>query len=409
MTFDGTDNTLALPDHADHIHVGFHPLYGDERQARPAGSARSSSPAQWTKLIDRLGADRQPDRPRRAVEVRAIERQAGARARGDPGRLRPAAAVPPASASSRSSCPGPSARPTAATSCAATRASPTTCSSLAHAGRAAAPPRLRRAGAAAARARAGPGGGDDVAGDGHRAPSRSPATRPPSAGCRRPTSRPRRAAALVVLERVAARPPRRRPPTRARAGARARPRAGRPASGYGAGEQVAEGRWTRAVELPAPPAAERRRAPAAPLRPQERLAALLGGRDAALACELLALRARADLDAGRLREAALAARAPPSRPRLAELEPWRDRGDLAPRLDELAALREDGRGGGRRRAVGAASTTTRPRRGRALGRLEAALRARSAARLRVGPAAPGAAGRRSARGWRGDRVPSTTA
>jgi hypothetical protein len=26
MTFDGTDNTLAMADHADHIHVGFRPL-----------------------------------------------------------------------------------------------------------------------------------------------------------------------------------------------------------------------------------------------------------------------------------------------------------------------------------------------------------------------------------------------
>ena len=30
MTFDGADNTLALPDHDDHIHVGFRPLYGTD-------------------------------------------------------------------------------------------------------------------------------------------------------------------------------------------------------------------------------------------------------------------------------------------------------------------------------------------------------------------------------------------
>jgi hypothetical protein len=44
------------------------------------------------------------------------------------------------------------------------------------------------------------------------------------------------------------------------------------------------------------------------LAPQERLAAILGGRDAPLAGEDLLLRARADLDAERHREAALQAR-----------------------------------------------------------------------------------------------------
>lgn len=73
--------------------------------------------------------------------------------------------------------------------------------------------------------------------------------------------------------------------------------------GCGAGEQVADGRWSAARELPPPQTGRRRRS--AGLRPQERMAALLGGREQALACEELTLRARADLDAGRLREAAL--------------------------------------------------------------------------------------------------------
>jgi hypothetical protein len=42
--------------------------------------------------------------------------------------------------------------------------------------------------------------------------------------------------------------------------------------------------------------------------PEERFAALVGGREQVLACEELVLRARADLDSGRLREAALQAR-----------------------------------------------------------------------------------------------------
>ena len=73
--------------------------------------------------------------------------------------------------------------------------------------------------------------------------------------------------------------------------------------GYGTGEEVAEGRWTAARELPR--ATARAAAREAALRPQERFAALLAGRDVALACELLALRARLDLDHGRDREAAL--------------------------------------------------------------------------------------------------------
>jgi murein DD-endopeptidase MepM/ murein hydrolase activator NlpD len=54
MTFDGADNTLALPDHDDHIHIGFRPLYGsDSKLGRQLNSALK--PKQWIKLIDRLG------------------------------------------------------------------------------------------------------------------------------------------------------------------------------------------------------------------------------------------------------------------------------------------------------------------------------------------------------------------
>jgi hypothetical protein len=75
--------------------------------------------------------------------------------------------------------------------------------------------------------------------------------------------------------------------------------------GYGEGEQVADGRFGRAVELPREP---RKRKRGEALAPQERLAAVLGGRDALLIGEELLLRARLDVDAGRLREAALQAR-----------------------------------------------------------------------------------------------------
>jgi hypothetical protein len=112
--------------------------------------------------------------------------------------------------------------------------------------------------------------------------------------------------------------------------------------GYGDGESVADGRWDRARELP--PArhggALGGRARSAALRPQERLAAVLAGRDAVLASEELALRARSDVDAGRLREAALQLRAA-FEAALAELEPWREQAALTERLLGLRAHRDE--------------------------------------------------------------------
>jgi hypothetical protein len=75
--------------------------------------------------------------------------------------------------------------------------------------------------------------------------------------------------------------------------------------GYGRGEAVAEGRFGEALELPRAGARRVKRSMEAP---EERFAALLGGREQVLAGEELALRARADLEAGRPREAALQAR-----------------------------------------------------------------------------------------------------
>lgn len=75
--------------------------------------------------------------------------------------------------------------------------------------------------------------------------------------------------------------------------------------GYGSGEEVAAGRFRDARAVDPGPRASRRRRREEELRPQERVAALLGGREHLDACETLLLRARADLDAGRDREAAL--------------------------------------------------------------------------------------------------------
>ena len=55
MKYDGTDNTLALGDHADHIHVGFRPEY-HEGSAQSGEIDAALKPSQWIKLIARLGA-----------------------------------------------------------------------------------------------------------------------------------------------------------------------------------------------------------------------------------------------------------------------------------------------------------------------------------------------------------------
>jgi hypothetical protein len=116
--------------------------------------------------------------------------------------------------------------------------------------------------------------------------------------------------------------------------------------GYGTGDGLAEGRWEEAVEV-SQPARRQRRAQA--LRPQERLAAVLAGREPIDVCETLLLRARADLDQGRPREAALQLRAG-LQALLAELPgggaaAGGAAGGQAPRAgedqeDDLAALRE---------------------------------------------------------------------
>lgn len=75
--------------------------------------------------------------------------------------------------------------------------------------------------------------------------------------------------------------------------------------GYGSGELVANGEWATAADLDIHGGASRRQSREDALRPQERTAAILGGREQLEVCETLLLRARADLDAGRAREAAL--------------------------------------------------------------------------------------------------------
>jgi hypothetical protein len=75
--------------------------------------------------------------------------------------------------------------------------------------------------------------------------------------------------------------------------------------GHGSGKEVASGRFTVAREVDVHGGKSRRQQREQDLQPQERIAAVLGGREQIDVCETLLPRARTDLDAGRVREAAL--------------------------------------------------------------------------------------------------------
>jgi hypothetical protein len=72
--------------------------------------------------------------------------------------------------------------------------------------------------------------------------------------------------------------------------------------GYGSGDDLVEGRWSAARDIPED---KRRRRGGDDLSPQQRVAAVLSGKEQLDTCETLIPRARLDLDAGRMREAAL--------------------------------------------------------------------------------------------------------
>ncbi|WP_445149139.1 hypothetical protein [Baekduia sp. Peel2402] len=148
--------------------------------------------------------------------------------------------------------------------------------------------------------------------------------------------------------------------------------------GIGRGEEVADGHWTEARALPADALAPRSRESA--LRPQERFAALLAGRDVALAAEELTLRARLDLDRGRTREAALQLRVA-LEAALAELQAWSHRDDVASRLPGLRADREAVAAAANRALEGGLSAQQIEAVDEIVSRIEAALAARTAGGL----------------------------
>ena len=150
--------------------------------------------------------------------------------------------------------------------------------------------------------------------------------------------------------------------------------------GFGAGDQVADGLWSDARELPTSQG-RRRRSRSASLEPQARLAATLGGRQRVLACEELTLRARTDVDQGRDREAALQLLIALDAA-VAELPLDPGAASLADRLDELRGRRKAVAAAAQTALAGALDDASREVVLDTLGRVEAALRARAALRIR---------------------------
>ena len=348
-----------MADHADHIHVGFRPLYGvNEDTAKQVDAILK--PEQWIKLIDRLD---EIDNPR----SRAARRSTRSRRASAPARPTRASSTPGYFGFVQWELPGrlgPDPGRYVVRRYAGDEAQ-----QVVVIGGLAAPRRTRRRARPAedgatpvdvTRATvvaAEPLDGEAAAERGSRRPRRTPRWRATPWPCSTPpctpSGSPRR---TRTLGEVAAR------------------HALVTRVGYGTGEEVAEGRWTAARELPPERAGVRREAA---LRPQERFAALLAGRDVALAGELLALRARLDLDHGRAREAALQLDAALGAA-LGELEGWRELTGMPERLDELRALAPgvaDAAASARAGALEGAATADVAH---ALARLEAALRARTA-------------------------------
>jgi hypothetical protein len=148
--------------------------------------------------------------------------------------------------------------------------------------------------------------------------------------------------------------------------------------GTGSGDEVAHGHWEDARFVDPRALEVERRIHA--LRPQERFAALLAGRDVALAAEELTLRARLDLDRGRTREAALQVRVA-LEAALSELQAWSHHADVARRLGELREQRAAVGAAANRALEGGLEPAQIEDVERTVGRLEAVLAARVAGGL----------------------------
>lgn len=145
--------------------------------------------------------------------------------------------------------------------------------------------------------------------------------------------------------------------------------------GYGRGEEVADGMWSDARELVLSARRQRR---SRVLAPQARLAGLLGGREQPLAGEELALRARLDLEHARSREAALQLMVALDAA-LAELSADPAAVALESRLEEIRGLRDPVDQAAQAALAGPLEAEDMETIEFALGRIEAAYRARTVA------------------------------
>ncbi|MGB0121069.1 MAG: hypothetical protein WBP55_08980 [Solirubrobacterales bacterium] len=145
--------------------------------------------------------------------------------------------------------------------------------------------------------------------------------------------------ALTTLDRVLA----------AEASASGRPYAQAPALeqiltakiGFGDGDHVSEGRFTDAMDIDARGGtAGSKRERVSRTRPLARIAAIIGGKDTARACEFLVPRIRADLDAGRVLTAALTIENA-MRATVVEMDPMLDDPDHERDLDRLETMLPD--------------------------------------------------------------------
>ena len=322
----GADNTFAMGDHDDHVHVGYTPLYGPNGGSASQQFTQILKGDQWQRLIDRLGEIENPTVPtspsqyaiptnKRKAEIAKPEGRQGQQAptrfqrphRRVGGTQRSIASRPwparSASPSSSSISPAPSASRTGGIS-AASRSACSWSGSRAYP----LPAAVACAGRSPQRPSREPGS-ETVPLTSLTAIRPEPLGDEDAAAAWLETLRDDQEAMeaviadalLLINEAVHA----------SRTATLDAHRADIDSEhalavriGFGAGDELADGRWEEAIEIPH---GERRRR-AEVLRPQERIAAVLGAREHVAACELLLLRARADVDAARTREAALQVR-----------------------------------------------------------------------------------------------------
>jgi hypothetical protein len=82
MSYDGTDNTMSMADHADHIHVGFQPLFGSNAKLGRQMNA-ILKPNQWIKLISRIDTIDNPVVPTEPSKYAISTKKPGAAHLGD--------------------------------------------------------------------------------------------------------------------------------------------------------------------------------------------------------------------------------------------------------------------------------------------------------------------------------------